>query len=287
MKKLWNQCKWLPILLLGCIVFALGFDLFLAPNEINCGGISGLGQVLEAWTGFGTVGLFTALMNIPLFIIGGKRIGRRFFFGSLVGMIGMSVFIDLFAFIQLPAGEPLLCALYGGVITGVGMGLVYMSTMSSGGTDIIVRLVKKSYPNFSIGSISLTLDMLVVCLTGIVFRDLTKSLYSGVVLFVSSRIIDAVLYSFDYSKVALIISAKYEEIATMIDSRLRRGVTFLDGQGFYLRKNTKVILTAIKRQQLAELKERASEIDPDAFIIIQEAHQVLGDGFRRFSKDDL
>lgn len=287
MKKLWKEWKWLPQVVLGCMVFALGFNLFLSPHETNCGGLSGLAQVLVEWTGLGTVGIWTAAMNVPLFIIGGKKIGKKFFLGSLVGMLTMSVALDTLTFIPVPQTDILLGCLYGGLITGVGMGLVFMSTVSSGGTDIVVRLVKRSNPNFSIGSISLTMDFVVAVLTGIVFHDFTKTLYGGLVLFVCAKVMDAVIYSFDYSKVALIISSKYEEMATMIDSKLQRGATLLRSQGFYQRKDTMVVLTAIKRQQVGDLKAMASEIDPDAFIIIQEAHQVLGDGFHRYSKDDL
>ncbi len=287
MKKLWKEWKWLPMVLVGCLIVAVGFDMFLLPNGINGGGLSGLAMVLVEWTGLGTVGTLSIIMNIPLFIIGGKKIGKKFFFGSLIGMVSMSIFIDLFDFIQLPPVEPLLCSLYGGVMIGLGMGLVFMSGVSSGGSDIIVRLVKLSYPNFSIGSITLTMDLIIAALTGIVFKDFTRTLYSILVLVVCSKVIDMVLYSFDYSKVALIISSKHEEIADAISEKLDKGVTFLNGQGYYRKKEMKVILTAIKRRQMAELKELASEIDPNAFVIIQEAHQVLGDGFRRYSKDDL
>lgn len=287
MKKIWMQWKWLPMVVAGCAVFSLGFDLFLEPHDINCGGLSGLAQVFVEWFGIGTVGLWTAMMNVPLFVLGGKKIGRRFFFGSFVGMLAMAGFLDLFTCIPVPKTEPILGALYGGLISGVGMGLVFLSGVSSGGTDIIVRLVKLRHRDVPIGRISLCLDVAVALLTGIVFRDFSKTLYSGVTLYVSSMIIDAVIYRFDYSKVAIIISPQYEAISLAITQKLERGVTLLDGQGYYSRRETKVVLSAIKRQQVTELKEMVSGIDPDAFIILQEAHQVLGDGFSRYSKDDL
>lgn len=287
MKAFWNRWKWLPTLLLGCVVFALGFNTFFAPNAINCGGISGLAQVWVKWTGLGSVGLVTVIINIPLFIIGGKKLGKRFFVGSLIGMLAMSLAIDYLNVIPVPPVDPLLGALYGGVVTGAGMGLVYMSTASSGGTDIIVRLVKRSFPNASIGRIALLMDLVAAVLMGIVLEDFSKTLYSGVALFVCSKIIDAVLYSFDNTKVALIITSCHEAMGVEIDRRLGRGVTLLKGQGFYKKQDTMVLLSAIKRQQVAELKELATQIDPDAFIILQEAHQVLGDGFRRYNRDDL
>lgn len=286
-RNLWQKMKWLPPLVIGCAIFALGFNAFLAPHEINCGGLSGLAQVFVAWTDLGTVGLVAACMNVPLFIIGGKKIGKKFFFGSLVGMVSVSVFLDLFTVIPIPETDMILGALYGGLASGVGMGLVFLSGVSSGGTDIIVRLVKRKWPNFSIGRIALAMDLVVAILTGIVFNDFSKTLYSGITLYVTSAIVDAVIYSFDYSKVALVISPRYKEISDVIVQKLDRGVTLLDGHGYYSGRQTKVVLTAIKRHQVTDLKAMASQIDPDAFIIIQEAHQVLGDGFSRYSKDSL
>lgn len=287
MRNLWLKMKWLPPLVIGCAIFALGFNAFLAPHEINCGGLSGLAQVFVAWTDLGTVGLVAACMNVPLFIIGGKKIGKKFFFGSLVGMVSVSVFLDLFTVIPIPETDMILGALYGGLASGVGMGLVFLSGVSSGGTDIIVRLVKRKWPNFSIGRIALAMDLVVAILTGIVFNDFSKTLYSGITLYVTSAIVDAVIYSFDYSKVALVISPRYKEISDVIVQKLDRGVTLLDGHGYYSGRQTKVVLTAIKRHQVTDLKAMAAQIDPDAFIIIQEAHQVLGDGFGRYSKDSL
>ena len=178
-------------------------------------------------------------------------------------------------------------ALYGGVICGVGLGLVFMTGASTGGSDIVVRLLKMRYQNVPIGSITICFDVCVVVLTALVFRDISVALYSGVAIFISGLVIDAVVYHFDYSKVALIISKEYVKIAEEIACQLDRGATFLHGEGSYSRQDTKVVLTAVKRQQLAELKRLVVEIDPDAFIIVQEAHQVLGDGFSRYSKDSL
>ena len=137
------------------------------------------------------------------------------------------------------------------------------------------------------GQICLCIDLVVAALTGIVFRDVSKSLYTGVTVFITSKVMDSVIYRFDYSKVALIITKEYEQVAKAVGDQLRRGTTFLYGQGAYSGQDTKVVLTAVKRQQLAELKELVTEIDSNAFIIVQEAHQVLGDGFARYSKDAL
>jgi len=273
--------------LVGCSVFALGFNLFLAPNALNAGGVSGLSQVVVELLDFGSVGLFTTLLNIPLFLLAGLKIGKRFFWASLVGMLLTSLTIDSFSWITAPDSEPLLAALYGGVICGLGLGFIFSAGGSTGGSDIVVRLLKLRWRDVPIGSFTMAFDAIVAVLTGLVFADASKALYSGVSIFVAGRVIDIVVYQFDYSKVAMIISKHHEEIAEGITKKIDRGVTYLQGRGYYSGDDTKVILTVVKRQQLTELKELVVSIDPNAFIIVQEAHQVLGDGFSKYSKDSL
>ena len=287
MQALWQKFKWIPMTILGSAVFAAGFAFFLQPNDLSPGGISGLALLLVELTGFGSVGIVSILMNLPLFILGGLKIGRQFFVGSLIGMVLSSVLIDGFTALHLPAVEPVIAIVYGGVICGLGLGIVFVGGTSTGGSDILVRLLKLRYRNVPIGQISLTFDAVVVLLTGLVFRDMNKALYTGITVYLCGKMVDAVVYRFDYSKVALIVSREYETIAREIGSKLDRGATFLHGEGSYSGENTKVVLVAIKKQQLAELKELVMELDPKAFVIVQEAHQVLGDGFHRYSKHSL
>jgi len=287
MKEFWHKCRWIVNTVVGSAVFALGFSLFLAPNDMSAGGISGLALIFVELTGLGTVGILSILINLPLFILGGIKIGKKFFAGSLLGMVLSSVLIDLFALIPFPVLEPLISVLYGGVICGAGLGIVFVSGTSTGGSDILIRLLKLKYRNVPIGQISLCFDAMVVLLTGIVFRDVTKSLYTGVTVFVCSQVIDALIYRFDYSKVALIISSEHQKIADAIGKKLDRGATLLHGEGSYTHRELKVVLAAVKKQQVAELQELVMDIDPKAFVIVQEAHQVLGDGFSRYSKDAL
>lgn len=287
MKQAWNHYRWIVATVLGSAVFSLGFSFFLQPNDMSAGGISGLALVVVEVLGFGSVGALSILINLPLFILGGLKIGKRFFAGSLLGMTLSSLLIDAFDLVAFPAVEPLVGVLYGGVICGLGLGIVFISGTSTGGSDILVRLLKLKYRNVPIGQISMCFDAIVVILTGLVFHDVSKALYTGITVFVTSQVIDAVVYRFDYSKVALIISSEHEAIAKEIGIKLDRGATFLHAEGSYSHTPTKVVLAAVKKQQLAELKELVTAIDPNAFIIVQEAHQVLGDGFSRYSKDSL
>ncbi len=287
MGKLWQKYGWIAATIAGSGVFALGFSMFLEPNDMSAGGISGLALVFVETFGIGTVGSLSILINLPLFILGGLKIGKRFFAGSMLGMVLSSVMIDSFTCFAIANLDPLLAVLYGGVVCGLGLGIVFMSGTSTGGSDILVRLLKLRYRNVPIGQISMCFDAIVVILTGLVFRDVSKALYTGITVFLCGKVIDAVVYNFDYSKVALIISDEHEAIAREIGLKLDRGATFLHAEGSYSHAPKKVVLAAVKKQQLAELKELVVHLDPNAFIIVQEAHQVLGDGFSRYSKDSL
>lgn len=287
MKKIAPHILWVLRIALGCAVFALGFDLFLSPNGLTAGGISGISMILHHVLQFGSVGIFNVLINLPLFIVGGRKIGLKFFIGSLLGALFLSFFIDLFSMLPPPSTEPLLDALYGGILCGCGVGVVFMAQASTGGSDIVVRLLKKKYRNMPIGQINIAFDFVVASLTGLIFRDVSKTLYSLIAIYTCGQIIDAVIYRFDYSKVALIVSKKHEQVAEAIAGKIDRGVTYLYGQGYYSQQDTKVILTAVKKSQLSELTEVVVEVDPEAFIIIQEAHQVLGNRFKNYSKDSL
>ena len=287
MKQLWQKIGWIPATILGSAIFSLGFALFLQPHDLSAGGISGLALVFVEVFQFGSVGTISILINLPLFLLGGIKIGKRFFFGSMLGMVLSSVLIDLLAPLAVTGIEPILCVLYGGVTCGFGLGLVFIFGTSTGGSDILVRLLKLRYRNVPIGQISMVFDALVVILTGIVFRDFSKALYTGIAVFVTSKVIDAVVYRFDYSKVVMIVSREYATIAKCIGSELDRGATFLEAEGAYSGNATKVVFTVVKKQQVADLKHLVVSIDPHAFIVVQEAHQVLGEGFGHYSKESL
>ncbi len=293
MKKAWDKFGWLITTILGSGIYGLAYATFLSPNHLNAGGISGLAAIIvqlinpDGNIHFVEIGTLTILINLPLFAIGGVKIGKKFFFGSLVGLAFSSVVMD---YVNLPIPlpeDPLLAALYGAVIAGVGLGLVFMSGTSTGGSDIVVRLVKLRARSMNIGSIAMMFDVFVVALTGVVFKDINNALYTGITAFLCSKVIDIVVYGFDNSKVALVITGEHEKVAREVSDKLGRGATYLRSQGTYSGREGNVVLVAVKRQQIAELKELVTEADPKAFVIMFDAHQVLGDGFARYTKDSL
>lgn len=264
----------------GCAIFALGFDLFLEPNDLNVGGMSGIAMILRRLLGFGSIGVLTMLLNVPLFIMGARRLGKEFLFGSLAGMLLSSVFIDLFAGLPVPKTEILLDSLYGGVLIGLGLGLVFLSGATTGGSDIAARLLRRRFRSASLGRVMLLIDLAIITLTGVVFHDFSKTLYSALPLAVSSVVMDQLLYGLDHSTVALIISEQHEQIAKRIETQLDRGATLLEGSGTYTGKPRPVLMSAVRQKELPELKSFVREIDPNAFVILLPAHQVLGEGFR-------
>lgn len=285
------------LVILGSTLFALGFALFLEPHNLNCGGVSGFAMVMLEIIPMGklTVGTLSFLINIPLFMLGMMKLGKKFFFGSLIGMIFSTLMIDVFDRIDMTSllhiewaeYDVMLSSLFGGVLTGAGLGVVFVVGASTGGSDILGRLIKNHLRNLPIGRIMLMMDIVVITMTGIVFGDIRNILYCAITLFLSAKVIDAVVYGLDYSKVAWIISDHYEQIAVKIDTELNRGVTLMQSQGYYARQDKSVLLCALKRKQVAELKELVNAVDPNAFVILQDAHQVLGDGFKSYNKNDL
>ena len=287
MKTVFYWLRWSIMVIFGSALFALGFVWFLDIHSFNGGGITGVAQIIVEITKLGSVGMWTLSFNIPLFIIGGLKVGKKFFFGSLLGLSSSTVALELLAKLPAPETEPLLACVYGGALVGVGLGIVVMAGASTGGSDIIVRLLKRKWRNIPIGTITMGFDIVVTVLTGLAFGDMRNALYTGLTVFISGKVMDVVIYSFDYSKVAIIISDKHEEITDWIIHKLVRGVTYLRGEGAYSHTEKSVILTVVKSHQLAELKQKVVDVDPDAFVILQEAHQVLGDGFARYTKDSL
>ncbi len=274
-------------IIVGCAIFAVSFNLFLFPYSLTIGGLSGLSTMLVCLLDTGSVGLFTALMNLPLFAIAGLRIGRRFIWLSLIGALTSSILIDLSAQLPVPDVEPVIAALYGGVLCGLGIGIVFSTGGSTGGSDIIIRLMKRRWRSIPIGILTIIFDIVLALMIGIVLHDVSRTLYSVIAIFLSGQVVDVVVYRFDYSKVAWIICKDHDAIAALIARELGRGTTFFYGEGSHNHGKLKIVMTAVKRHQLPKLKELVSMQESDAFIVVQEAHQVLGDGFMRYTGELL
>lgn len=283
-KTIWREVRFLGMILFGSVCYAIGFDLFLMLHQVNAGGVSGASMLICAALGWdGGVGILTLGINVPLFLLGYRYLGKRFFAGSIVGTIATSAFIELFARIPAPQTDIMLGVLYGGVLVGLGLGVVFYAGASTGGVDIIASLLRKKFRSISVGNLMLAVDSAVIILTGVVYRDINKTLYSALTLFLCTTVLDAVIFGLNDSTVALIISDHYAAIAREIEDKLARGVTMLSGYGGYTGAEKMVLLVAVRKQQTTQLKMLVERIDPEAFLILQRSHQVLGNGFGRYS----
>ena len=275
------------VITLGSLLSALAYNIFYAPNLVAMGGLTGLGQVLNALIPVLPVGTTVFVMNVPLFFLGWKFIGGHLLVSSLYAMTFSSFAIDVMDMIyQFPPMDTMLAAIFGGVLLGAGIGLVFAKGATTGGTDLIARLLKLKFAWLPMGTLVLIPDFIVIVLAAIAFGKVESALYGLVSLFITSKVMDMVLYGLDSSKVAYIISDSCKEITDAVIA-MDRGATILHGEGAYSGDEKKVLMVAFKQKEIVPLKEKVNEIDPHAFLIVCDAHDVLGEGFRTYSKDDI
>ena len=265
-------------IVLGSLVTALAFNLFLIPHRIAPGGISGISTIIYYITkGRIPVGISMLGLNIPLFIIGIKEMGRGFGLKTLIATFLMSLFIDI---IKVPSvtDEPILASIYGGVVMGIGLGMVFKGNATTGGTDLFAKIIHKYFHFIGVGWVLFVIDSLVVLGAAIVFGP-TLALYALVSLYLSTKLIDLILEGIHTAKAFILISDHSAEIAQRIMKDLDRGVTLLHGTGAYTMNKKDVILCVTDRVQVTKLKEIISEIDPAAFVLVADVREVMGEGF--------
>lgn len=263
---------------LGVLVTAVAMNLFFIPHKIAAGGISGLATVLHYLFQF-PVGAIMLAFNVPIFIFGLKIFGARYGVNTLYCAAMLSVFIDATASVTpVVTGDILLNALYGGVMTGVGMGLVFRFRGNTAGTALLAAIVNKLF-HISVGQALLIFDGVVVAFAGITFRSPELALYAAISIFVTSQIIDLVQEGPATSKAFLIVAEKPDELARRIFEKIDRGVTYLSGRGGFTGRSREMLLCVVDTSEVTELKELIYQHDPKSFLIVTEAHEVVGEGF--------
>lgn len=266
-------------ILIGSALYAAGFQFFLYPNAIATGGVTGVAMIINYFSGF-PVGVMTLIINVPLFIFSWKKFGLGFILASLAGTVLSSVMVDLFAMIPLEVThEPLLGAIYGGIIKGLGLGIVYHTGATTGGVDIVAKFLRRKYQHINFSTFILGLDTAVIVAFAVLFRRYDSAMYAIICMFIASKVIDLVLYGAVNSKVCYIITDKSEEIKDGIVNALHRGVTFLHGEGAWSGQEKHVILCVIKQSQIVELKHLVGAVDDRAFVIVSDSREVFGNGF--------
>ena len=282
-----QHLKSYALITLGSVIYALSFDWFVAPNHFAMGGVTGLAQILHHLFPALTVGAASALMNVPLFLIGWKKIGGHLLVSSLYAMVVSNAAIDglnlLFDFQPM---DPILAALFGGGVMGFGLGLVFAQGATTGGTDIVAKLLKLKWPWLPIGKLVALPDTAVMLLVALTFGQLSAMLYGFIKLYTCSRAMDAVLYGVVDSRVAYIISDRWEELSGTLLRDQGRGVTLLRGQGAYTGAEKQVLMIAFKQKEIVDLKRRVYQLDPEAFLIVCDARDVLGNGFSPYRQEE-
>jgi uncharacterized membrane-anchored protein YitT (DUF2179 family) len=275
MKK-WEIVKDYLLLLAGTFLTALAFNFFLVPHRIAPGGFSGIATVVY-YVFHVPVGITMLLLNVPVFIIGVKKMGGDFGLKTVISTILLSAFIDL---VRIPSitGDSILASIYGGVLMGLGLGLVFRGNATTGGTDLLAKIIHNFYPFIGVGWILFTVDFLVVFTAAMVFGP-SQALYALVSLYLSARVVDLVLEGMNTAKAFVVISDYTEEISRRIISEMERGVTFIDGQGAYTRQKKNIILCVVNRMQVTRLKSIINEVDPLAFVLVTDVKEVMGEGF--------
>ncbi len=265
--------------LFGTAIMAISVDLFLLPNQLSVGGFSGIGTIGYFLFGL-PVGTTVFVLNIPLFLMALIKNGRRFFLDSLIGTISLSVFLNLFENINIVTHSGFLACIYGGVLSGIGNSIVLNANASTGGSDLFAQIVKSYKPDIKTGGVIIVIDAIVVIVSTIVFGEIEIGLYSAIAIYIMGKVLDLFFEGIDFAKMMIIISPNYQEISDEINKKIKRGTTAIYGRGMYRAEEKELLLCVASRREVREIRKIVKEIDKNAFLIITNAREVYGEGFK-------
>lgn len=271
------------IILLGSLIYAFAVDYFIVPNNISAGGVTGIATLVNYGTDF-PIGVVSIIINIPLIIAAFKCFGIGMLIRTAFATFFTSIFIDILNLFITPYQNEntLLAAIFGGAIGGIGLGLVFLKGGTTGGTDIVAKLIKKYRPHLSVGTIMLVCDLLVVTATFIVFKSIESVMFSAIVIFLTSKCIDYIVYGASQSKMIMVITDKKDEIVKKIfEDEECRGITLLPAKGAYSGNDKNIVLTVVRPNEVIRINKIVKDIDPNAFTVISDATEVYGDGFQK------
>lgn len=268
------------------LLYSVSVSFFLDPNSLAPGGVTGIAIILNRLTGLAT-GTWLLIINIPILAIGTWKFGLRFILSTMYCTAMTSLFVNLLAPIGAVTTDPFLAALVGGSLMAVGLGLVFKAGATTGGTDIIIKLLRLKFPHLKTGSLFLVTDAVIVTLSAFVFKDIDVALYAGVVVVINSVLLDVVLYGRDGAKLMFIISDKYEAITKRLLEDLDIGATHISGSGAYSGKSKNVIMCVIKKQLSPKAEEIVREEDPASFLIVTGATEIFGEGYKSIFSERL
>lgn len=263
----------------GAAIMAFGVSSFLLPNQLSSGGISGIATITYYLLKI-PMGTMIIIINIPLFLFAGYKIGKEFFIKSLIGTISLSVFIDILDRFSPVTTDRFLACIYGGVIIGIGTAIILKVGSSTGGTELIANLIKTYNPHISISRYLTMIDVVIILLNVIFFQHIEIGLYSAIAIYLYGKLVDIIFEGIYFTKLLFIISDKNKEISNAIGEEVRRGVTGLYGKGMYSNKEKVILICAASRRDVYKIKDIAKRIDAKSFIVVANAREVLGKGFK-------
>lgn len=263
----------------GAAIMAFGVSSFLLPNQLSSGGIAGIATITYYLLKI-PMGTMIMIINVPLFLFAGYKIGKEFFIKSLIGTISLSVFIDILDKYPPITTDRFLACIYGGVIIGIGTAIILKVGSSTGGTELIANLIKTYNPHISISRYLTIIDVVIILLNVIFFQHIEIGLYSAIAIYLYGKLVDIIFEGIYFTKLLFIISDKNEEISNAIGAEVKRGVTGLYGKGMYSNKEKLVLICAASRGDVYRIKDIAKRIDSRSFIVVANAREVLGKGFK-------
>ncbi len=270
----------IAIIIVGSFLYAVSTVVFSAPNNIAPGGVSGIAIMINFLFPDINIGMASFVMNIPLVIVGFWKLGKEFMIKTFISLISYTVFADyVLAKVPVYTGNMLLASVFGGVLIGLGLGLIMWRAGSSGGTDIVCKLLLKAMPHLKLGAITFAVDCVVLLCSAFVYGSLEAVLYALINVFVASKCIDMVMYGFDVSKTMFIVSEHGQEIASYITDTMERGATLLEAKGAYTGDKKPFIISAVSQSEYVTLARKVRSIDPKAFIIVMTSAEIYGEGF--------
>ena len=282
-----EQMRSYVIITLACVLYALSFNWFYAPNDFTVGGFTGISQIINFFVPVLPIGTMVIVLNVPLFVVGLKKFGFAFLCKSIYTMALSSVLIDVVDVIhQFSPMDPLLACLYGGVTLGVASGLIFREEATTGGSELGAWIVRSHVERLSIGNICLGIDLTIILIYAAVFRSLNNALYGALALYITTKVLDLVVYGQNTAKLAYIISDKYEQIMQEMIAR-DMGATLIHGKGGYTGADRPLLLCAVRNKEAVSIKRFIKELDPDAFFIVCDASEVLGEGFGVYNPKGL
>ena len=287
MKKRATSARWIQQArsflhyIAGSVLYAVGVDMFISPNELVPGGVTGISLLINHVVPAFPVGIGIIVINLPLLLLAWRFLGRSFTLRTSFVTVFSSVTIDLLEpFLPHYTNNPLLAAIFGGVLSGVGLVLIFLRGATTGGSEIVARLLERRYPHISIGRLMLLVDGLVIGASALVFGRLEAAMYAAVLVFVSALVMDELIGGTRRTRTVLIITEKREELALSLTNKIQRGITVLDAAGAYTGDPRQVLMCAVRPSEVYPLRLLVREADPGAFIIVLNSEQVLGAGFQ-------